>query len=668
MSENGMNRREFLGRAAAGAAGLGTISLLSPSAFTSPHIKSSKIANKVIVIGIDGLDPVLLQRFVARGEMPNFAKLMLSGYYGPLQTTMPPQSPVAWSSFITGTNPGGHGIFDFIHRDPATFTPYLSTSRSYGPKQTLGIGKWSIPLKGGKVELLRRGPAFWTTLEDNDISASLIKMPANFPVTASKSKAISCMGTPDLLGGYGTFTYFTDAEVPGADKFTGGRVVKIEAIDHVIRTKIGGPENSFRSDGTEAEIEFTVFRDPREPVVKLIIQDKEIILREGEWSEWIPLKFELMPMFAGINGMVRLYMQQVHPQFRLYMSPIDIDPMEPSLPICSPSGYSRELSQAIGRFYTQGFPEDTKALSHGVFTNEEFLHQSKMVLEERLRMFEHEFGQFAEGFFFFYFSSVDQNTHMMWRDMDPNHPLYEKAASPEAKEAVYYFYRKMDAVLRLVYSRMDSQSTLIVLSDHGFAPFEREFHLSTWLVENGYTVLTEADKRSESKFYDHVDWSKTQAYAMGINGLYVNLHGRDPHGSVMPRDAKKIKAEIAAKLADVRDPLNGRNVITKAYDSQEIYSGPYIDLAPDLVIGYQSGYRISDEAVLGKFPDGIIGDRKDKWSADHCMDPAVVPGVLLTNRKVASGRPGLWDLAPTILQEFGLKVSLEMDGKPIFAG
>jgi len=207
-----------------------------------------------------------------------------------------------------------------------------------------------------------------------------------------------------------------------------------------------------------------------------------------------------------------------------------------------------------------------------------------------------------------------------------------------------------------------------VMSDHGFAPFEREFHLSTWLVENGYTVLTEPEKRSESKFYDYVDWSRTQAYAMGINGLYINLHGRDPHGSVMPRDAKKIKTEIAAKLADIRDPLNGRRIITTAYDSRQIYSGPYLDLAPDLVIGYQSGYRISDEAVLGKFPDGIIGDRMDKWSADHCMDSAIVPGVIMTNRRVVSAQPGLWDLAPTILKEFGLEAPREMDGKPIFTG
>ena len=662
-----MDRREFLKRSIQGASLVAASSFIPGQIFPSPNIKNSKIASKVIVLGIDGMDPVLLRRFVERGEMPTFKKLIEQGYFGELGTTMPPQSPVAWSSFITGTNPGGHGIFDFIHRDPKTFTPYLSTSRSFGANKSVRIGNWNIPLKGGKVELLRKGPAFWTTLEENDIPATLFKLPANFPVQESAAKTVSGMGTPDLLGTYGTFTYFSDVDVPDADKFTGGRVVKVAIKNHVIKSSLQGPPNSFRADGKNTEVEFTVYRDPRGRVAKIAIQDHEIILRQGEWSEWIPLKFEFMPMFASVNGMVRIYLQEVHPHFKLYMSPINIDPMEAHLPISSPAGYSKELSQAIGRFYTQGFPEDTKALSHGVFTNEEFLAQSKYVLQERLKAFEYQFSQFDEGFFFFYFSSIDQNTHMMWRDMDPTHPLYEPNASKEAKEAVYYFYRSMEEVLRQTLAKMDSNSVLMVLSDHGFAPFGREFHLSTWLVENGYTVLTEPDKMHESEFYDYVDWTKTKAFALGLNGVYINLYGREANGSVLPRDAERVKAELMAKLSAVVDPKNGRRIVTHAYDSHKIYSGPYVDLAPDIVVGYQSGYRISDEAVLGKFPVGTVGDRHDKWAADHCMDPAIVPGILLCNKEIRKPNPALWDLAPTILTSFGLQAPKEMDGKPIFS-
>ena len=660
------NRRQFLKRSLQGAAFLTAASPVSQYLTAAPHIKNSKIANKVIVLGIDGMDPVLLRKFVQKGEMPTFKKLFEKGYFGPLQTTMPPQSPVAWSSFISGTNPGGHGIYDFIHRDVSTFTPYLSTSRSFGSDKSLNMGKWSIPLKGGKVELLRRGPAFWNVLENNNIPASLFKLPANFPVVDHKANMISGMGTPDLLGSYGTFTFFSQTDVPDAEKFSGGRVVKLSSENHTFKSKLEGPINSFRNDNSNTTVDFTIFRDPWDKTVKISIQDHEILLRQGEWSEWVPLKFELLPMFAGVSGMVRIYVKQVHPYLQVYMSPINIDPMDPTLPISGNSSYSKELSQAIGRFYTQGFPEDTKALSHGIFSNEEFLKQSKLVLEERRNAFEYEFNQFNEGFFFFYFSSIDQNTHMMWRDMDPSHPLYEPDASKEAKDAVYYFYKQMDDIAKQTLAKMDSSSTLMIMSDHGFAPFGREFHLSTWLAENDFMAATDKNKLYDSSYYDYVDWSKTKAYAMGLNGIYLNLYGRDTYGSVMPREATKIKKEIIEKLEDVRDPKTGKRMVIKAYDSHEIYSGPFLDIAPDIIVGYASGYRISDEAVLGKFPKEVVGDRIDKWSADHCMDWTIVPGTLITNKEVGAPKPAIWDLAPSIINSFGLDVPAEMDGKPVF--
>ena len=193
MSEQSINRRDFLKKSAQGAGGVIGASVLGKALFGFPSIKNKKLAGKTFVLGIDGMDPVLLRRFVRRGGMPTFKKFMESNYFGPLQTTMPPQSPVAWASFITGTNPGGHGIFDFIHREPETLAPFLSTSRSYGTEKSMRIGNWSFPLKGGKVENLRGGPAFWTVLEENDIPVSLFKLPANFPVIPSKARVISGM-------------------------------------------------------------------------------------------------------------------------------------------------------------------------------------------------------------------------------------------------------------------------------------------------------------------------------------------------------------------------------------------------------------------------------------------------------------------------------------------
>jgi predicted AlkP superfamily phosphohydrolase/phosphomutase len=215
-------------------------------------------------------------------------------------------------------------------------------------------------------------------------------------------------------------------------------------------------------------------------------------------------------------------------------------------------------------------------------------------------------------------------------------------------------------------SKFNTKTTLLIVSDHGFSPFTREFHLSSWLVENGYATLNDPTRRGDDEFFDNVNWAKTKAYALGLNGFYINVRGRDCYGTVRPSKARELATEIARKLEDYRDPLNGWQIVTKAFQPKEIYSGKYANTAPDLILGYNRGYRISDEAVLGTFPKDVVGYRKDKWAADHCMDSRVVPGVLLTNRRVIANHPGLEDMAPTILNEFGIESPSEMHGQNVF--
>lgn len=669
------SRRAFLKESSLAAGGVAAAAYVNRGrkesrTFGFPYLKNPKIARKVLILGMDGVDPDLVRRFVAEGELPAFKKLIESGKFGDLQSTMPPQSPVAWSSFITGCNPGGTGIYDFIHRDPATFTPYLSTSRSFDAESTFKLGDWVVPLKSGRVELMRKGPAFWSVLEANDIFSSVLQIPANFPVVEDSEmvRSLSGMGTPDLLGTYGTFTLFSDVEVPGSDEFTGGRVERVQLFNHSVHTKLSGPKNSFHATKQDTKVDLVIHRDPVERVVKINIEGRDIILKQGEWSEWIPISYKLIPMFASVGGMVRFFAKEVHPNFKLYCSPIDVDPMEPSLPICSPSGYSRELSQAVGRFYTQGFPADWKGLSHGVLSDEEYLTQAHLALDEIMALYEFELARFTEGVYFQYFSSTDQNGHMLWRTMDPQHPQYDPNASQRVKDGLKSFYKRMDYALSRAMDKVDSYTTLFVVSDHGFAPFYREFNLSTWLVEQGYTVLTDPSKLGKGDFYTYVDWNKTTAYALGLNGIYLNLQGREKKGSLNdPKRCEEIRREIITKLPGVVDPENGKSIITRAYDPRDIYSGPYVSLAPDILVGYQRGYRISDESVLGKFPRELVKTRTDKWAADHCLDPAVVPGVILSNKPWSAERPALWDMAPTILGEFGITAPKEMDGKSIYS-
>ncbi|MFO0416086.1 MAG: alkaline phosphatase family protein, partial [Pseudomonadota bacterium] len=608
-----ISRRDFIKRGSLAAASLAVGSSVASSGYAAqsarstlskapigaPYLRNRAFSDKVLVLGMDGMDPGLIRRFVSEGAMPNFAKLMARGKFGDLQTTMPPHSPVAWSSFITGCNPGGHGIYDFIHRDPASFTPYMSTSRSFDSSKELKVGPWSIPLSSGRVDLMRKGPAFWNILSERDIPSTIVQIPANFPVADGEVRALSGMGTPDLLGSYGTCSYITDSNVENASSLTGTKVIKVAAVNHIFNARLEGPKNSLRVDRAPSTVDLRIARDPYERVVKISVQDRQIVLKQGEWSEWIPLSFPLMPMFASVSGMIRIFVKEVHPRLKIYVSPINVDPMEPSLPICSPASYSRELSQAVGRFYTQGFPADQKALSEGILSDDEYLTQAHLVLDESMRMFEYELSRFNEGVFFFYFSSIDQNCHMLLRTMDPKHPLYRPEASEAVKNAVKGFYQRMDIALGLALERLDSRTTLYALSDHGFAPFTREFNLNTWLYNNGYLSLTDPSKLGQGEFFEHVDWSRTKAYGLGINGLYINVEGRDKFGTVKPEDAKALKTEIAQRLPSVRDPRDGAAMITQAYDSNTIYSGPFVELAPDLVVGYQRGYRSSDETVLG---------------------------------------------------------------------
>jgi predicted AlkP superfamily phosphohydrolase/phosphomutase len=396
-------------------------------------------------------------------------------------------------------------------------------------------------------------------------------------------------------------------------------------------------------------------------VAKIDVQGKEIILKEGEWSDWVKIDYEMVPYLQSASGIVRFYLKELRPGFKLYVTPVNIDPSDPALPISAPHDYSEEIAEEIGLYYTQGIPEDSKALSENVLEDGEFLQQTDIVFGEEMDMLELELGRFHSGLLFFYIGRVDQLSHMFWRTMDPKHPAYEP--SDEMRAVIENAYVEMDAVLGRVLGVVDENTTLIVLSDHGFAPFYRAFNLNTWLAREGYIKLMDD---WEGEFFQNVDWKGTHAYGVGFNGLYLNMKGREAGGIVGEDERNALLEEISEKLLAVRDPENGKQVITKVYRAEDIYSGPFLKDAPDLVIGYNSGYRASWETVLGSFPKELLRDNTQKWSGDHLIEADLVPGILLSNKKIAAERPTLRDLAPTILGEFGIEKQEGMTGNNIF--
>lgn len=599
----------------------------------------------LVVIAIDGMDPQLLERYMAEGRTPNLKKLSEDGTFVPLGTSNPPQSPVAWSNFITGHESDHHGIYDFLHRDPKTLTPYLSTSKAEGPSFTMEIGDKVLPF-GGAVKLLRAGEPFWSDLARAGIKTTVVKIPANYPpVEESDAEVLSGMGTPDLLGTPGLFQLFTtDPDLIGKD-VSGGRIHALRFdTTHRGTAELDGPPDPFSPDGASLTLPLKVVVDDELGVALVEVGDARAMLRPGEWSEWLPIGFDAGMIVPAIPGMVRLHLVSLGETVTLYVSPVNMDPVAPAQPISSPEDFAAEIAAGAGRFYTQGMPEDTKGLLSGALSDDEFLEQSELVFEERKRMLERELARYDGGFLFVYFSEVDLVSHMFWRGIEPD------ASEEDAKYAHVLpdLYAKMDGVVGRTLEAVGDRATVLVMSDHGFAPYRYKVNLNTWLARRGYLVPAE---KPTKKVLGHIDWAKTRAYALGLNQLYLNLAGREPDGIVREAEADWLLSRIQQELEEMRDPNTGRRVVTRTFRPAKTR---HTDRVADLIVGFARGYRSADESALGEVGPEVIQRNTDKWSGDHCMDPAHVPGVLLSTAPIAEGDWALIDLAPSIMSYFGL--------------
>jgi predicted AlkP superfamily phosphohydrolase/phosphomutase len=669
-----MKRRTFLlgtavaaGAAAVGAGGywMGSRRRVARSAGTM-----------VIVIGIDGMDPVLSQSMMKEGKLPNLAKLRDAGGFSPLGTSCPPQSPVAWANFINGAGPGSHGIFDFIHRHPEhQCRPFYSAAETLPGQGGWEIGEHKIPLdfwpfnhKPAATVLRRQGEPFWDFLDAAGVPTTFYDLPSNYPPSPSKHghhRCISGMGTPDLLGGYGTYQYFAEDVVENGVEEQGGKRSRLSFSAETAKAQIVGPDNGLLKKPEPIKVDFLVHRDRKANAAVIEISGQRILLAAGQWSRWTKLTFALAGPVSVMNqsavGICRFYLQEVSPNFRLYMTPINIDPSAPAVQLSEPPSFIQEVSKKRGLFYTTGFQEDHKARSNGVFADDEYAKQAQLVLDERLALFEYAVDDYDGGLLFFYFSSSDLQSHMFWWNSDEKHPTRSANEAKKYFGHIHRLYQKLDQVVGEVVDRYGSRATIFVMSDHGFANFGRQFNLNSWLRELGY--LGPAGCTS---IMTDIDWSVTSAYGLGINGLYLNLKGRERDGIVEPGEkAEELLTELKERLEAVVD-ANGERVIRNVYRSDLMYSGNATALAPDLIIGYARGYRASWETCLGDLTQEVLLDNESAWSADHCADALEVPGVLWCNRPFRAASPSLIDLAPSILTEFGRPVPASMSGKSVF--
>jgi len=617
--------------------------------------------DRAVILGFDGMDPELAERFMNEGKLPNLVKLREKGTFTKLRTTFPAISPVAWSTFMTGVNPGKHNIYDFLARDTSNYLPFLSSAEIKGPKRHFRIGKYSIPFGKTQIKGMRKGTPFWHWLGKAGIFSSVIRVPVTFPPEKFPGVLLSGMCVPDLKGSQGTFCLCTTRNSNG--KFREGGVrVPMERRNGACYSYIPGPDSPLaETAGNEMRVPFQVHPDAAAKKARFVVGPEKLTLKVGEYSEWISVEFKAGLGFTA-HGICRLYLKEVSPEVEVYVSPVNIDPGHPDLPISHPVTYSIYLAKLYGPFATLGLAEDTWALNEHVLDDEAFLAQCYSNHEDRERMLFDALEKTKQGLCTCVFDTTDRVQHMFWRYLDEDHPAAREVPRDQRPNVIPELYQKMDRLIGRVMEQIDDDTLLLVVSDHGFKSFARCVNLNAWLHQNGYLSLREG-KSESGDWFDDVDWSRTRAYTMGLNGLYLNVKGRENQGIVDPAEVEALKIELQQKLNGLKDPASGEVGITGVFITGNVYRGPYIENAPDLIVGYGAGYRASWDSVLGKVTGQVFEDNIKAWSGDHCIDPRLVPGVLFSSHKFVTEKPHIADVAPTILTLFGLAPPSHFDGK-----
>jgi predicted AlkP superfamily phosphohydrolase/phosphomutase len=616
---------------------------------------------RVVVVGLDGQDPDLTERYMAEGILPNFRKLMEQGSYRRLRTSLPAESPVAWSSFQTGCNPGRHRVFDFLVPNRKSYLPELCSARIEPPARHLSLGKLRIPLGKPRILFERKSRSFWKILGDHGVFSTILRVPISFPPEKFRGALLSAMSVPDLKGTQGTFTYFS-SDPAERGKFTGGVQVPIEVRDGIVESAIGGPENPILKEPLEMTLPFSVrVSGNGEPSV-LSVNGSRYPLPLREYTPWIPLDFK-----AGwgmkVRGMSRFLLKETAPHFKLYMTPVNIAPDKPVLPVSQPFAYAMYLAKTQGNFATLGLAEDTWALNERVLDEDDFLKQVYLIHDERERMFFDALAKTRRGAVVCVFDITDRLQHMFFRYLHPDHPANRDKDVRQHRGAIRDMYRKMDELVGRVLKEVDEDTVLFVMSDHGFKPFRRGVNLNSWLHRNGLLVTRTPPDGEE--WFKHVDWDRTQAYAVGLGGIYLNREGREAKGIVRPEEVAALKKRIIEGLEKLTDPADGAAAVAKVHDTAVAYSGPYAGEGPDLVVGFAVGYRASWTSATGAVTAEVFEDNTRSWSGDHCMNPADVPGILFCNRELAAESPGIMDLGPTVLDLFGVPTPEYCDGRSL---
>lgn len=643
---------------------------------TVTQAQATEMPKRVVVLGFDGMDYQLTRQWIDEGKLPHLAQLAGQGTFRPLKTTNPPLSPVAWSTFITGMDPGGHGVFDFLRRDPRQVRQgFLPGDAATAVISESHRGTWTVPWTDYALPpsqhhvLLRQGVSFWQLLEAAGVPTVTYKMPASFPADAETGRVLAGMGVPDITGTYGSFTYLTTRPQELPEDVSGGQVLEAVLEEGVVRIREGerlvlpglrGPANLFRAspEARSTRVTFEAYVDQEARTGVIVLQDQPVVLKEGEWSQWLEVEFELLPLLSSVHGTVRFYLQEAAPGFRLYATPVHLAAGSEGL---ASNDFDLELAQALGHFHTKGMPQETGAYTQGILSAEAYIAHSRLMHEETLDALNLLMTDHQQGLLFIYFSTLDLDSHVLWEHHDAEHPAHDPTLAQKHGQHILGLYQEMDRIVGQTLEGLNPTDELYVVSDHGFVPLRREFNLTTWLREEGYLVYQDGFDPRDSEFFEGVDWGRTRAYGVGFNGLYINRRGREAHGPVTVRQYEPLVKEIQRKLMTLRD--RDQRVFEHVYRPEDIYNGEHLEHAPDLILAYRPPFGPADDSVLGTPAPHNLADRLHGFTGHHTTDASFVPGVLLSTRRFGTLRPRLEDVTATLLQEFEVTPPAAMTGQ-----
>ncbi len=670
-----------------------------------------------VVLGFDGLDPDTVTSMIADGELPNLARMAAGGTLAPLGTTRPSESPVAWATFATGMNPGRTRIFDFLERRPGGYAPQIALVRQDvwrlpGPvfraflalflaatlaalaarlvRPAFRLRVFAVALgvvTGGLLPVAmllpetapralraRQGASFWALAGSAGVPSVALMAPMEFPVTESPgARILAGFGTPDVRKSFGLWSVYTTDLLEEESTETGGTryPIRFEAGEAV--SVVRGPrdftEAPLERDQPEVEIPLTFRRLGDRLGIE--VGEASLDLAPGDWSDFVEVEFPLNPL-VRLRGLTRFRVVSLEPNVTVYMEPINFDPerLPPIVNLSWPRDFAAELAERSGPFETIGWKIVTNPLRDGELDFDAFLEDARFARETNERLLMDMLGADDWRLLVAVFLFPDRIQHMFYRFDDHDHPNHDEELARHYGGEIAEAYRQADEIVGRAVAAAPANARFLIVSDHGFHSFRKQFNVNTWLAEHGYLRPPEdaaEDRRLEdlfdpgALFFPGVDWGRSEAFGLGLSGIYFNQRGREPEGVVAPGPEREALAErLIRDLLAFRDPETGEPVVRAVHRREDIYQGPFVEEAPDLILGLEPGYRIGWQSTLGGFPEASITPNLDDWSGDHCSMEDT-DGVVISDLALSDGA-SLRDIAPTVLELLGVEPPSDMDG------